>query len=74
LYFGGGPRLCPGYRAILLIVKFTLIGILRDYILIPGEHMHEKFYGDEGTAGDAPRELWVKLIKRHAQQNGELIG
>ena len=61
--FGAGPRQCIGMRFALIEMKILLTRLLREYTILPGEHLESKFIlRDE--AAIAPKEIWIKLVKR----------
>lgn len=61
--FGAGPRHCLGMRFALIEMKILLIRMLREYDILPGEQLEEKFIiRDETTI--APDAVWIKLVKR----------
>ena len=64
LAFGGGPRLCLGMRFALIEMKILLTRLLRDYNIVPGEHLEKNFSIHDGLV-IAPKEVWVKLVKRN---------
>ena len=64
LPFGAGPRHCVGVRFALMEMKILLIRILRDYNILPGESLEDKFKIYDGSV-IAPREVWVKLVQRN---------
>ena len=64
LPFGAGPRYCIAMRFALNEIKICLTRLLRDYTILPGEHLESKFkLIDEIVI--APEEVWVKLQKRN---------
>ncbi|UJR34777.1 hypothetical protein I4U23_027556 [Adineta vaga] len=64
LAFGAGPRICIGMRFALIEVKILLTRLLRDYNILPGEHLESKFTIHDRTA-ITPGEIWIKLAKRN---------
>jgi len=63
LPFGAGPRHCIGKNFALTEIKIFLTRLLRDYTILPGEHLESRFeFADEVTI--APKEVWIELAKR----------
>ncbi len=54
-----------GMRFALIEMKILLVRLLREYSILPGEHLESKFNIRERTV-IAPEEVWVKLVKRSA--------
>ena len=52
-----------GMRFALIEMKILLVRLLREYSILPGEHLESKFNIRERTV-IAPEEVWVKLVKR----------
>ncbi|CAF0763222.1 unnamed protein product [Adineta steineri] len=63
LAFGVGPRNCIGMRFALIEMKMFLTRLLREYTILPGEHLESNLNIHEGF-GIAPEAIWIKLVKR----------
>lgn len=61
--FGVGPRNCVGMRFALMELKMCLVELLREYVILPGEHIEQGFQHDE-TQVIRPNKVFVKLEKR----------
>ena len=64
LPFGAGPRICIGMRFALIEMKILLTRLIREYTILPGDHLESKFNIRERTA-IAPEAIWIKLVKRN---------
>jgi hypothetical protein len=51
-------------RFALIEMKILLTRLLRDYTILPGEHLESKFNIRERLV-IAPEEVWIKLVKRN---------
>ena len=65
LPFGAGPRHCIGQPFALTEIKIFLIRLLRDYTILPGEHLESGFEFVDGIT-ISPKAVWIKLAKREA--------
>ena len=63
LGFGAGLRNFVGMRLALIEMKILFIRLLRDYTILPGEHLESRFNIRERVS-IAPEEVWIKLVKR----------
>ncbi|CAF0916640.1 unnamed protein product [Adineta steineri] len=61
--FGAGPRNCVGMRFALIEIKMLLTRLLREYTILPGEHLESNFNIHEEIA-IVPEAIWIKLLKR----------
>ncbi|CAF1165236.1 unnamed protein product [Adineta steineri] len=61
--FGAGPRNCIGMRFALIEMKMLLTRLLREYTILPGEHLESNFNIHE-EAAIVPEAIWIKLLKR----------
>ncbi|UJR11637.1 hypothetical protein I4U23_015818 [Adineta vaga] len=63
LFFGAGPRMCPGVRLALITAKVVLVRLLQHYNIVACESQ-EKTLGLEEKVIHLPTESWVKLVPR----------
>ncbi|CAF4254079.1 unnamed protein product, partial [Adineta steineri] len=63
LAFGAGPRNCIGMRFALIEMKMFLTRLLREYTILPGEHLESNLNIHEAFA-IVPEAIWIKLVKR----------
>ncbi|CAF1107006.1 unnamed protein product [Adineta steineri] len=63
LAFGAGPRNCIGMRFALIEIKMFLTRLLREYTILPGEHLESNLNIHEAFA-IVPEAIWIKLVKR----------
>ncbi|CAF4038013.1 unnamed protein product, partial [Adineta steineri] len=61
--FGAGPRNCIGMRFALIEMKMLLTRLLREYTILPGEHLESNFNIHEELFV-VPEAIWIKLVKR----------
>ena len=65
LAFGVGSRVCIGMRLALTEMKICLTRLLRNYTVLPGEHLESGFIIKEGFVIQ-PDAINVKLKERHS--------
>ncbi|UJR19429.1 hypothetical protein I4U23_022559 [Adineta vaga] len=64
LAFGAGPRSCICMRFALMEIQILLTRLVRDYTMVPDDHLESKFKILDPTI-ITPKEIWIKLLKRN---------